>query len=98
MSGSGELFKEKAVEYAVSRFAREQGCLVLKLNVLGQVGWPDRMYLYRGNILFIEFKRPGERVRAIQEHIHERIRQHGFPVLVIDDIEAGKTAVRLHLF
>ena len=74
-----------AVDYAVSL-----GCLTLKLNVLGRKGWPDRLFVYRGSLIFIEFKREGKDPRKLQEYVHEKIREHGFEVYVIDKLVEAK--------
>src|SRR5215831_12533435 len=81
---------ERDIEIAVIEYAHRMGCLYVKLNIVGRVGWPDRMFLYHGKVLFIEFKRPGERVRAIQQYIHKQLRQQGFNVEVVDSITNGK--------
>jgi single-stranded DNA-specific DHH superfamily exonuclease len=44
-------------------------------------------------VLFIEFKQAGEKPRKIQEYIHERIRKHGFNVIVVDNNADGRTAI-----
>jgi adenylate kinase len=59
----------------------------------GRIGWPDHLYLYHGRVLFIEFKRAGEKPRKIQEHIHERIRKHGFNVVVVDNHADGRAVI-----
>jgi len=81
---------EKDVEGTVSDYAIAKGCMSLKLVMWGRIGWPDHLYLYKGRVLFIEFKREGEKPRKIQEYIHERIRSHGFTVAVVDNIDRGK--------
>lgn len=80
---------ESDIEYKVTEYAGQLGCLVLKLNVIGRVGWPDRVFIYHKRLLFIEFKRPGEKARKIQGYIHECIRKHGFPVKVVDSVAYG---------
>jgi len=84
---------ESAVEGETSDYAKYVGCLTLKLNVSGQVGWPDRLYLYKGRVLFIEFKRQGEKPRKIQEYRHEQIRKQYFDVTVVDCVEQGYRAI-----
>lgn len=82
---------ENNVRDEVVRWARISRipALFLKLNVTGQRGWPDRVLLWKGNdrghVLFIEFKRPGEEPRPMQELIHNMIRAAGFDVEVFDD-------------
>ena len=67
------------------------GCVCLKLNVRGRVGWPDRLFLFRGKVLFIEFKRLGENPTLIQQYVHAEIRAHGVPVEVVDNVgDAGR--------
>jgi hypothetical protein len=57
----------------------------LKMNLQGRRGWPDRLVLWSGgNMVFIEFKRPGEDPRKLQEHVHGILRRAGFAVLVHD--------------
>jgi len=44
-----------------------------------------------GACLFIEYKRPGERPTEAQLKEHEKIRDKGFVVYVIDNIIDGQT-------
>jgi hypothetical protein len=80
---------EKVGEQKVVNFATSNGCLVLKLNVLGQRGWPDRMFIYKGKVFFIEFKQVGLEPNKLQSEIHARIRQHQIDVHVIDNWSDG---------
>ena len=76
---------ERAVERAFTEEAKRRGAWALKLAVLGVAGFPDRCVLAPGGrIAFLELKRPGERPRALQEWIHDRLRAFGFRVDVID--------------
>ncbi len=62
----------------------------LHLNVLGRIGWPDRIFLYpMGRVVFIEFKLPGEKPRKVQEYVIGRLRAFGFTVAVVDSISLG---------
>jgi hypothetical protein len=51
------------------------------------------MFLYKGRVLFIEFKRAGEKPRKIQNEIHRRIRAEGFDVAVVDSILHGRDVI-----
>lgn len=84
---------ERKIEADTSEYAQRCGCLSLKLVMWGRIGWPDHLYLFHGRVLFIEFKRAGEKPRKIQEYIHERIRLHGFNVVVVDNFIDGRTAI-----
>lgn len=85
---------ENAIETKVTIYARERGCLALKLNVLGFRGWPDRLYIYHGpKVMFIEFKRLGEKPRKLQEYIHATLRKYGCRVEVVDNELDGRAAI-----
>jgi len=91
--GNFPLPLESNLEQKVSDYAKQLGVLTLKLNVLGQVGWPDRLYLFKGRVLFIEFKRQGEQPRKVQVYVHNRIRSHGFTVDVVDNVQQGNASI-----
>lgn len=84
---------EAVVEAEVSRYAMSQGVMTLKLNVSGRRGWPDRIYLWRGKTIFIEFKREGEQPRKLQEFIHGQLRGNGFEVYVVDALGEGRAII-----
>lgn len=85
---------EKQTELDVCVYAEEQGCLTIKLNLLGRVGWPDRLFLFKqGRMVFVEFKRVGEKPRKIQEYIHGKLRERGFNVEVVDNYADGRRIV-----
>lgn len=82
--------EEKVVEYAVVKYS----CMVLKLNVWGRRGWPDRLFLLPGpKMIFIEFKRASEEPRKLQEYVHGRLRALGFRVEVVDNVSDGKCII-----
>lgn len=84
-----QILKESFAETKVSEFAIAKGMLVLKLNVVGRRGWPDRLFIHKGIVFFIEFKRQGEQPSKLQEAIHARIKQHGVRVYVVDSWAHG---------
>lgn len=82
---------ERQVEKWTCDRAAFRGCACLKLNVKGRVGWPDRLFIFHGKVLFIEFKRLGEKPTLIQQYVHAEIRAHGVPVEVVDNVgDAGR--------
>lgn len=85
--------RESVIEADVSRYAVSKGVLTLKLNVSGRRGWPDRIYLFNGRVMFIEFKRQGEQPRKLQEYVHGQLRQHGFGVFVVDNLQQGRDCI-----
>lgn len=78
--------RESTVErYLVSK-VKEMGGMAIKLNPIGMAGLPDRLVLLPGaKIIFVEVKRPGEKPRPIQTHIHNQLRLLGFRVEVVDN-------------
>ncbi len=88
---------EKVIEQKVCDFAKTKGCLAYKFTSPARRSVPDRLFImpnHRG-VFFIEFKRKGHKPTPSQEVEIQKIRKQGTMVLVIDNIEAGKTAVEL---
>ena len=59
------------------------------MNPAATAGYPDDLFLFRGRIAFIEFKRLGGRPRLLQLARIAELREQGFPVEVIDDVDNG---------
>ena len=74
-------------------YARANGCLARKLD-FGQ-GWPDVMFLYRGQILFAEFKGDRGVVEPLQFHVHGLLEKQGFVVVVIKTAADGMHMIDL---
>lgn len=67
----------------------------LKIISPGQNGMPDRIVLLPGGkIYFVELKAPGKKARKLQEHVHQKLHDLGFPVQLIDTREAADDFVR----
>lgn len=66
----------------------------LKLNIDKRNGYPDVMFLIPGGKpIFIEFKRKNEKPRALQKHIHAKMRKAGYTVFVCDSSIDAVTCV-----
>jgi hypothetical protein len=87
--------RESTIEQAVCAYAKAKGCLTLKLSGQNQKGQPDRMFLYQGHVLFIEFKAPGKRPTALQARWLDRLADHTFHATTCNEIEAGKRLIDL---
>lgn len=95
MNTSDEL--ESRIETKASEYAKSLGMMTLKLNVKGQAGWPDRLYLWNGHIWFIEFKAAKQKPRMLQLEIIRQMRELGAKVFVIDNlIDARRVINELH--
>ena len=80
---------ESAIEGTVVRWGKANGIRTLKIR--DARGWPDRLFLCDGRVLFIEFKRPGSggRLSTLQKRMIERLEGDGFWVAVINSVEDG---------
>jgi hypothetical protein len=79
---------EKKTEQDVVDWWEAQDGVVVKLNLLGRRGWPDRVFLdYGGRAVFIEFKRVKEEARPLQDYIHRLLIKRGFEVYVCHTFE-----------
>jgi hypothetical protein len=50
-------------------------------------GLPDRMFLGHGLVIFVEFKRPGQKPRKRQEFVHRLFERLGHKVHIVDSSE-----------
>ena len=86
--------RESTIERAVCAYAKAKGCLVMKLAGPNQKGQPDRMFIYQGKVLFIEFKAAGKHPTGMQSWWLERLTDHEIHATCCDDIEDGKLLIR----
>ena len=79
-----ERYMEQKLISAVSR----SGGLALKFVSPNLNGVPDRLLLFHGGLLaFAEVKAPGKKPRPLQEHRIAQLRDLGFIVYVVDNVE-----------
>ena len=79
---------EKEVEKYFNQEIKKIGGLSMKFVSPGKNGVPDRLVLLKGNVYFVELKKPGEKPRALQIKIHKEFEEQGFPVTTIDTKES----------
>ncbi len=85
-----EKVREKEIERVLINAVRKAGGLCLKFVSPGWSGAPDRLCLWPGGrLVFVEVKRPGERLRPLQERRAEQLRRMGFDVRVVDSKETA---------
>ena len=86
--GSTELLAkmlEKELESYFIDGLKEIGCLVFKFVSPGNAGVPDRIVISKtGGVYFVELKRPGGKVRKLQEFCIRRLREHNVWAGVVD--------------
>lgn len=79
---------EKDIEKAFCREAEKRGCLCWKFVSPGKAGVPDRILIGdEGLVIFIEFKRPGGKLRPLQLRICQKLVDMGRSVVVIDSMD-----------
>ena len=95
MKGRLEAHLENKVGRLLAAWATENNIEVeyLKYAVPGVRGYPDRLILCKGGLLFVEFKRPKFRPGKLQEFRHEKLRSMGFEVHVYDNIHDAMAGI-----
>lgn len=85
---------ERDIEKAVKRYAESKGWLTRKWTSPGHAFVPDQIFIRSdGKVIFIEFKQEGKKPTAGQMREHQRLRDHGCLVYVIDSVILGKTLI-----
>lgn len=79
---------EKAIERKLVELTKANGGMCIKLLCDQLTGLPDRLCLFPNHrIAFVELKTTGRKPRRIQLYIHNKLRNLGFRVEVIDTVE-----------
>ena len=90
---------ESSIENSVLRYAvlraRElrMSLLIRKMNGLGNRSWPDRMLLFKGRAVFIEFKREGLKLTPLQADMFNRLNEVGISAFAVDNVDYGKKII-----
>ena len=90
--------KESNIEGKVVRYANSRGVLSLKLNVVGNRGWPDRLFIFNNRVMFIEFKTPTGRLSEMQKHIHRLLEKQNIIVAVCSSVEVARSMLDMYFF
>jgi hypothetical protein len=79
---------ERDLERYFAAQCKKHGLLTLKLHVRFARGWPDRIVaIENGEVLWVELKRPGGKLSALQAKLHENLYKIGHKVYVLDSKE-----------
>jgi len=79
--------RENVIEKRLREAIEEIGGKAFKFSSPGNIGVPDRIVLLAGRVIFVELKKPGQELRAIQKYRRRQFEKLGFQVAVIDSIE-----------
>ena len=77
---------EKAIEKQACKWAESNGWLHYKMNVLGQRGWPDRVFIKKGKVLYVEFKAPGKEPNPLQTYRLNSLRMKGVSAFWVSSV------------
>jgi hypothetical protein len=97
MSGPSRL--ESSIENAVLRYAVIQAqalgfpLLIRKMNGLGNRSWPDRLLIFKGRVVFIEFKRKGHKLTPLQADMFKKLGACDIPAFKVDSVDLGKKII-----
>ena len=81
----GRLMREKTIEQKLVSVVKTAGGICPKFTSPGFDGMPDRLVLMPGGrMAFVEVKAPGKKPRPLQLARHEKLRQLGFQVFILD--------------
>ena len=99
---NGDDLLESEIENRVCRYAKSKGIRHRKYTSPSYRSVPDRMLWLPSTprrdqlvpiVFFIEFKRKGKKSTDAQLREHERLREDGFVVYVVDNIDEGKRII-----
>ncbi len=89
------IYGEGHVVKTSNKAAEKAGFLHRKVVYQGRSGAPDDWYFgYGARLIIIEHKRPGKEPRLHQEREIKRLRDRGFDVRVVDNVEAAERIFR----
>lgn len=85
---------EREIEKPAVAYAVDQGWLEIKIMRANKRGWPDRIFIRLGIVIFVEFKRPDVEPSKQQQKRHRELRAAGVKVYVIDNLEMAYVLLR----
>ena len=86
--------RESQVEKKVVEWAKAHNWITYKLGGMGDRGKPDRVFLHRAVVLFIEFKAPHKIPSALQLWHSRQLAQRGYSVHFVDNAADGITILQ----
>lgn len=80
---------ESRIERKVCHYAKSKGWLVFKFLSPSNRGVPDRIFIRKGKVIFVEFKSLNKKPTKLQTLIASKIESELIRVYLIDSIEKG---------
>lgn len=78
---------ERETEEAFLDWCDKVGACCYKLRIDGLNGFPDRTFIWKGTVVFIEFKRYDGKLRPMQEVVIKALEDQGANVIVTDSLD-----------
>ncbi len=78
--------RERDIEAHLTKTCKIYDIMVRKAMWVGRLGCPDRVIFHKGRTIWVELKAPGGKPREMQMLEHQRMREGGADVRVIDSI------------
>lgn len=87
---------ETDLEKQCVRFARENGYVSMKIEKNGHKGVPDRLFIGKNRIYFIEFKRPGGGVVSKEQLFwHKLLKDNEIEAYFCDNFDKFKDILNI---
>jgi hypothetical protein len=80
---------EKEIEAKTIKYAKSKNILNFKMNSATSRGLPDRLFISKKDMFFIEFKRKGRKPSKLQSHLIAQLRDYCCKVYIVDSLEEG---------
>ena len=84
---------ERDVEKEIRIYAESKGMISIKLSGPGNRGKPDRIFFYKGRVLILEIKKPGEKPTKLQNQWLTAFKDMDFDATWTDRPGPGKTLI-----
>jgi hypothetical protein len=77
--------RESAIERKVVLWAKKNGVLTMKIR--GERGWPDRLFIRNGAVIFVEFKATRGRLSLLQHTRLDDLHREGVRAIMMKDAD-----------
>lgn len=81
------MMKESTIQSKIAKRLRENGWLVTKLIQTSMNGIPDLMAIRKGDVIFLEVKKPGEEPSELQKYVIDNLQKAGCYSAVVTKVE-----------
>lgn len=83
------MVRESKIENDIQAWCKAHGVLCVKFTPMGEAGWPDRMFGYKGRVLWIELKATGKKARPLQQARLNQLKSYGFIAECYDNVSSA---------